>query len=532
MSDSNPSPSVTFVPDIAPEEWRAVAHGLHAHLLRAGRRQKDLAQAAGMASSNLCTYLNLRRMPSRAVIRRVLSVAVRDLGVTPAMIEHWRRQLDDTEIQLRERVNDLVEAGVEFTEGERERLLSAVGSDRALARSFTKLAEEIRSLRSHCSQLSMAHTDTARESLVQAAVEAFQLAPRMRHLTREVERDIRHVHAGERRRHATPLETLQAILRREGVRIERAEPDSPRAGRGRWEGLRWLLSLKDAKRATITTQIHPEQYGFELGRVVGHLRLMRLLGAEGHHQVDAFAADWVKENFPQVAAETAERTQLEQDIVWLIFRSLAGRWATGFFTLPNDRFVRMAESCGYDVDALAADLSTSWETVVNRISQLDAGLPVHFVKMDWRGVVLKRSSFSGLRFAPLYMRVCGRWASARSLLTSPGTIVRQYSAFPDLAGQVYFCVSRSVRAPSLRFGSAPLVYGLTIGTQASNAHRLAYSRSFTDSPVDCGVTCRLCTVLNCENRVCPSVSQPGMGKFDFNLIWSGKTIHERFPSRP
>jgi predicted transcriptional regulator len=145
--------------------------------------------------------------------------------------------------------------------------------------------------------------------------------------------------------------------------------------------------------------------------------------------------------------------------------------------------------------------------------------------------VLKRSSFSGLQFAPLYMRVCGRWASARSLLTAHGTIFRQYSSFPDLASETYFCVSRSVRAPALRFGAAPLVYSLTIGCREADATRTVYGKEFRNVPVECGVTCRLCTVLNCENRVCPSVSQPGMGKFDFGLVWSGKTIHERFPSR-
>jgi predicted transcriptional regulator len=182
------------------------------------------------------------------------------------------------------------------------------------------------------------------------------------------------------------------------------------------------------------------------------------------------------------------------------------------------------------VDRLAAELGISWETVVNRISQLDSGLPVHFIKMDWRGVVLKRSSYSGLQFAPLYMRVCGRWASARSLIAWPGSIFRQYSVFPDLAGQTFFCVGRSVRAPQMAFGAAPLVYSLTLGVQARDAHRLIYAQDFTNPPVECGVTCRLCTVLNCENRVCPSASQPAMGKFDFDVIWSGKTIHERIPT--
>ena len=516
---------------ITPEEWRGIARGLQAHLLQTERRQLDLARAAGLASSNLSTYLNLRRVPSRSVVRRILEAALATQGVTAAMIEHWKRQLDESEVRLQDRLNELVEAGLDISKTDRERLLAALSADSSLARTFLKLTHEIGSYRAKCGQLAMAHTDAARESLVQAAVEAFQRDPRMRHLTREVERDIRRAHAEERRTHATRLDALQGYLEKEGVRIERVEPSTPRSGRGRWEGIRWLLSLKDAKRATISTNIHPEQYPFELGRVVGQIRAMRVLGASASTEIEAFARQWVEENFPEVAANAPERSQIEQDIVWLIFRSLAGRWATGFFTLPHDRFVRLAESCEYDIDRLAAELNTSFETVANRISQLDSGIPVHFIKMDWRGVVLKRSSFSGLEFAPLYMRVCGRWASARSLLNGPGNTVRQSSTFPDLAGQTYFCVSRCVRAPALSFASAPLVYSLTIGVQAQDAKRLVYARDFSNPPVECGVTCRLCAVLNCENRVCPSASHPGMGKFDFSLVWSGKTIHERFPVR-
>ena len=529
MLDSGSEPQEALVPDVSIDDWRGIARGLQAHLTQTARFQKNLAEAAGLASSNLSNYLNLRRMPSESMIRRILSAAVANEGVTPAMIEHWRRQVDPAEIQLQERLVKLAEAGLDLTDRERDHLLTSAAGDRLLARSVQKLTDEVGTLRARCAQLSMAHTDAARESLVQSAVEAFMLDPRMRHLTREVEKDIRRVHLEDRKAHPGATEALEAILERRGVKVEHVEPSSPRSSRGRWEGLRWLLSLKDEKRATINTSVHSAQYPFELGRVVGQLRMMDFLGSGAQAEVESFASDWVEENFPQVITDPPERSQLEQDIVWLIFRSLAGRWATGFFTLASDRFVRLAESRQYDVDHIAADLNVSWETIANRIAQLDSGLPVHFIKMDWRGVVLKRSSFSGLQFAPLYMRVCGRWASARSLLLSPGTIFRQYSTFPDLAGETFFCLSRSVRAPVLHFGDAPLVYSLTLGVQARHASRTVYAQNFSSRPVECGVTCRLCTVLNCENRVCPSVSQPGMGKFDFGHVWSGQTIHERFP---
>ncbi|MBP6874684.1 MAG: DUF2083 domain-containing protein [Candidatus Eisenbacteria bacterium] len=532
MPDGEHQEDLAFLPSpITPQQWRAIGRGLQAHLLQTGRRQMDLAQRAGLACSNLSSYLNLRRMPSAAMIRRILRAAKVSQGVTSAMIEVWMRQPDAAERQFLERLNQLIEDGLDLSPPDRQRLLAAVSADPSLARTFLKLTNEIGSYRAKCGQLAMAHTDAARESLVQAAVEAFQRDPRLRHLTREVERDIRRAHLDLRRRGGPPLDALQNFLEKQGVRIDRVEPSTPRSGRGRWEGIRWLLSLKDAKRATISTGIHPEQYPFELGRVVGQMRVMQVLGTNASKEIEDFARQWVEENFPEVAANAPERSQIEQDIVWLIFRSLAGRWATGFFTLPADRFVRLAESYAYDLDRMAVDLRVSFETIANRVSQLDSGIPVHFIKMDWRGVVLKRSSFSGLEFAPLYMRVCGRWASARSLLTGPGSTIRQSSVFPDLAGQTFFCVSRCVRAPSLSFASAPLVYSLTIGVQAADAERLVYAREFNSPPVECGVTCRLCTVLNCENRVCPSVSHPGMGKFDYNLVWSGKTIHERFPLR-
>lgn len=523
-----PDANEKLVATIGTDDWRGVARGLHSHLVQTGRRQKDLAAAAGMAVSNLSAYLNLHRMPSSATMRRILVAALQTQGVTAAMIHHWAHQMQGPESKLQESIVDLAEAGVEFTPTQKDRLFAAAASDPALGGTFLRLASEVQSLRAKNSQLSMAHTDAARESLVQSAVEAFQTDPQMKPYTREVEKDIRRIHTEERRRHRTPMEMLTSLLESEKVRVERA-PATPRSGRGRWEGLRWLLSLKDQKRATISARVHPNQYPFELGRVVGHIRIIRLFDSDGQADIEGFARRWVDQNFPQAASDPVERNQLEQDIVWLIFRSLSGRWATGFFTLPIDRFIKLAEAHRYDVDRLAVELNTGWETVVNRISQLDSGLPVHFIKMDWRGVVLKRSSFSGLQFAPLYMRVCGRWASARSLITSPGMIFRQYSTFPDLRGETYFCIGRSVRAPSLHFGAAPLVYSLTLGVQARDAQHLIYAENFSTPEVECGVTCRLCAVLNCENRVCPSASQPGMGKFDPNVIWSGKTIHERMP---
>ncbi len=512
------------------DQWRVVARNLKAHLARTNRPQQGLAEAAGLAPSNLSAYLNLSRMPKPSTMARILAAALATQGVTRAMIEQWSRTEDETEAHLRKRLRELEERGVSFTEKEKSRLVSTLSADAALTSAFLKLADEVDSLTSRCSQLAMAHTDAARESIVQSAVEAFSLDPRMKHFPREVEKDIRRVHNEELRRNPVHVQALEGILAEEGIRIERVEPRSPRAGRGRWAGLRWLLNLRHSKKATITAHTHSQQYPFELGRVVGHLRMMKLFGGDGQDEVARFASEWVAKNFPQAASDEAERAQLEQDIIWLIFRSLAGRWATGFFTLPSDRFTRLAEVHEYDIDSLADALGVSWETIANRISQLDSGLPVHFIKMDWRGVVLKRSSFSGLRFAPLYMRVCGRWASARSLITVPGSIFRQYSVFPDLNDETFFCVGRSVRAPSLRFGSAPLVYSLTIGVRAEDAHRLIYARQFTNPPVEVGVTCRLCTVLNCENRVCPAASLPGMGKFDFRVVWSGRTIHERLPA--
>ena len=520
-----------LVAEMTAEEWRAIARGLQAYLAQTGRRQMDLARAAEVAPPNLSTYLNLRRIPSRAMMRRIVTAALKTQGVTAAMVEHWKRRPDESETRLEQRVRELVDAGIELPGADRERLLAAISGDASLARTFMRVTGELNSYRAKCGQLAMAHTDAARESLVQAAVEAFQRDPRMRHFTREVERDIRRAFNEERRHSTNSVEALQAFLEKEGVRIERVEPSTPRSGRGRWEGMRWLLSLKETKRATISTSIHPEQYPFELGRVVGQIRIGHVLGSSAPRDIEEFARQWVVENFPEVATNAPERSQLEQDIVWLIFRSLAGRWATGFFTLPSDRFVRLAESFRYDIDRLAVELNVSYETIANRISQLDSGIPVHFIKMDWRGVVLKRVTFSGLEFAPLYMRVCGRWASARSLLTGPGSTMRQYSVFPDLADQTFFCVSRCVRAPALSFSSAPLVYSLTIGVQAHEAHGLTYAQEFSNPPVECGVTCRLCSVLNCENRVCPCVDHPGRGKFDSNLVWSGKTIHERFPPR-
>ncbi|MFC1572013.1 helix-turn-helix domain-containing protein, partial [Candidatus Eisenbacteria bacterium] len=253
MAGTEHDPAERFERPMTADEWRGVARGLHSHLIRTGRRQKDLAQAAGMAVSNLSAYLNLHRIPNPKTIRRILSAAMESQAVTEAMIDHWTRELDTRELKLQGRITELSESGLEVTDAQRDRLFSAISGDPLLASTFLTMADEIGALRTRCAQLAMAHTDAARESLVQSAVEAFQVDPKMRPFTREVEKDIRTVHAEERRQHSTSMQMLESILSEEGVRVERAEPSSPRSGRGRWEGLRWLLSLKDTKRAKITT---------------------------------------------------------------------------------------------------------------------------------------------------------------------------------------------------------------------------------------------------------------------------------------
>lgn len=186
-------------------------------------------------------------------------------------------------------------------------------------------------------------------------------------------------------------------------------------------------------------------------------------------------------------------------------------YLAGALMLPYGPFFAEVQRSRYDIEHLAQKFNVSYETVAHRTCNLAdprrRGVPFHFVRADVAGNISKRYSATGLRFPP-YGGSCGKWAVHNAFLT-PSVINRQYSRMPD--GASYFCFAKVVTQPiegSLVRGT---VYSIGLGTHASDAKHLAYSRGLPVMrdevervSVPVGPACRFCDRPDCNQRAAPS----------------------------
>jgi predicted transcriptional regulator/DNA-binding XRE family transcriptional regulator len=245
---------------------------------------------------------------------------------------------------------------------------------------------------------------------------------------------------------------------------------------------------------TSTLEISPElseaRRKFDLAHVLG----IRLLEERGLH-----------------SAITATYRARHPETLKLIKVHLANYFA-GALLMPYDDFFYEVQRTRYDVDRLSDLFEMNYEAAAHRITNLSdprrRGVPMHFLRVDVAGNISKRYSATGLSF-PSGMGSCSKWVAHTAFLT-PSVISKQYSVLPD--NTAFFCFAKIASFPihgSLVKGT---VYSIGLGTQAEDAHHLAYA---DDQPrwapdradkiaVPAGVTCRFCERTDCNQRAAPS----------------------------
>jgi predicted transcriptional regulator/transcriptional regulator with XRE-family HTH domain len=223
--------------------------------------------------------------------------------------------------------------------------------------------------------------------------------------------------------------------------------------------------------------------------------------------------------------------QLAHQIALLVGRDLLDRLtAEGGFTTPEARalarmalanafggavlmpylpFLEAAEQARYDVELLGHRFRTSFEQVCHRLCTLRRpgalGVPFHFIRVDIAGNISKRFSGSGIRFAR-YAGACPRWNVFSAFMT-PGMIKTQVSAFPD--GSRFFCIATTLRRVAQGYSPRHALHAVGLGCDVSHAHRLVYADGVDLArAVPVGVTCRLCTRQDCDERAFPAQQVP------------------------
>jgi hypothetical protein len=200
---------------------------------------------------------------------------------------------------------------------------------------------------------------------------------------------------------------------------------------------------------------------------------------------------------------------LTSDEARALSRVALANYFAGCVLMPYQPFLEACEAQRYDIELLGHRFRTSFEQVCHRLTTLRRpgaeGVPLHFLRVDIAGNINKRFSASGIRFAR-FAGACPRWNVFSAFLT-PGMIKTQVSDMPD--GTRFFCISSTVRRSSTGFSSRHALLAIGLGCRVEHAKRLVYADGVDlEHAVPCGVTCRLCTRMDCSERAFPALSAP------------------------
>jgi predicted transcriptional regulator/transcriptional regulator with XRE-family HTH domain len=213
---------------------------------------------------------------------------------------------------------------------------------------------------------------------------------------------------------------------------------------------------------------------------------------------------------------TVERVLRDENLTTPESHALARVALANYFAaavlMPYQPFLDAARAERYDIELLAHRFGTSFEQVCHRLTTLRRpgaeGVPMHLVRIDIAGNISKRFSGSGIRFAR-FSGACPRWNVHAALMT-PGMIRIQLSQMPD--GAVYFCIARTVRSDRGGYHVPHTVQSIGMGCDVRYAKELVYADGIdldnVDALVPCGVTCRTCERLDCEQRALPAIQHP------------------------
>jgi len=175
-------------------------------------------------------------------------------------------------------------------------------------------------------------------------------------------------------------------------------------------------------------------------------------------------------------------------------------YAAGAVLMPLTAFAPRAVAMGYDIEALAADISVGVDAICQRLTALPAA-PVTprfgYIRANASGTIIQMLGLAGLAL-PRYAAACPLWVLYRAQQT-PEHMMRQHAVFPN--GGRFVFIARTRRTGRQGFG-APRHYltDMLAMTEADAAHTV-YATA-PDVPVEeVGPACRLCPRTGCGHRV-------------------------------
>lgn len=180
-------------------------------------------------------------------------------------------------------------------------------------------------------------------------------------------------------------------------------------------------------------------------------------------------------------------------------------------TMPYTQFLETAESTRYDIDMIAKQFGTGFETTAQRLSTLqrphNRGIPLSFIRTDRAGNISKRQSATAFHFAR-GGGSCPLWVVHRAFET-PNRITRQVASMPD--EHTYLWIARFVQGPAQSWGTPRKEFVVGLGCDITHADKLVYADALTLTPAAAtpiGPGCAACPREGCPQRAFPQDSRP------------------------
>jgi len=204
---------------------------------------------------------------------------------------------------------------------------------------------------------------------------------------------------------------------------------------------------------------------------------------------------------------------------------LANYFAAAFL-MPYERFLREAESMGYDIDRLAARFGVSFEQTCHRLTTLQRpgaqGVPFFFLRVDKAGNVIKRFNSTSFHLAE-YGGACPVW-QVHMAFRLAGVIIPQFVELPD--GDRFFTINRTVDRPTTNFETQDHRLAVSLGCELKYAKKLGYAAAYNldDERIfsRIGINCHVCPRQACSQRA----HQPLFTDLPLDTSRRGKTRYE------
>lgn len=216
-----------------------------------------------------------------------------------------------------------------------------------------------------------------------------------------------------------------------------------------------------------------------------------------------FAAQVFHQGRP-VSAEIAASPLLTSDAAKRRATRVLVSYLAAAILMPYDVVLEAAIAARYDLDRLARRFDASFEQICHRLVTLQRpgaqAIPFAFLRVDAAGFVTKRYPLPHL-LMPRHGSACPLWPVYQAL-TSPGTLVRQLSEFPN--GARFLMLARTDEKARPAFGMPRRLVSVMLACDALHADRTVYGDGIDWSShapaIPVGPNCRLCVRHDCWYR--------------------------------